>query len=68
MIATRLELPDVVPANKLKALIGFDKTASLFAWLGKHAVDKKCACYVCEHTRKDFDPYERAGWMTHDLH
>ena len=62
-IATRVEVPDVVPANKIKALAGHEKTASVFAWLGRHPVDRKCACYVCKSTRKDYDPFKRASWM-----
>jgi hypothetical protein len=64
VIATHVSVPDVIPANKIKALAGHDKTASVFVWLGKHPTDKKCPCYVCEHTTKDHDPFKRASWMS----
>jgi hypothetical protein len=66
MIATRVEVPDAVPANKVKALAGHDKTAYLFAWLGRHPFDRKCACFVCENwpTRTNtFNPFRRASWQ-----
>lgn len=69
MIATRVEVPEVVPANRIKGLVGHDKTASLFAWLGPHAYDKKCACYVCDNTPTNpdkFNPFKRAAWAQDD--
>jgi len=67
VIKTHVEVPDVVPANKIKALAGHDKTASVFAWLGKHPLDKRCSCYVCENTptkAEAFNPFKRASWQS----
>lgn len=65
-IKTYVEVPDVVPANRIKALAGHDKTASVFAWIGKHPVDKSCPCFVCDNTKAAFDPFKRAAWATSD--
>jgi len=69
MIATRVKVDEAIPANKIKALAGHDKTAYLFAWLGPHRYDKKCPCYVCDNTPSNpdkFNPFKRASWMQHD--
>ena len=66
VIATRVTVPDVVPANKIKALAGHEKTAYVFAALGKHQFDKKCPCYVCDNTPTKegaFNPFKRASWQ-----
>ena len=51
MIATRATVPEVVPANKIKALAGHEKTANVFARLAPHPLDKQCACFACDPPR-----------------
>jgi hypothetical protein len=62
MIPTRAELPEATTASKIKALIGHDKTASVFVRLAPHAYDKKCACHACEREPKgDWKPIPWTG-------
>lgn len=60
---TWVELPDVVPANRIKALAGHDKTASVFVAMRPHERDDKCKCFVCSEPA---DRFKRPGWARQD--
>ena len=66
-IATSVEVPAAITANKIKALAGHEKTAYVFARLVPHEFDKKCPCFACDPPKpspalkRDWY-WQRAGW------
>ena len=71
MIATRVVVDEATTANKLKAYVGHDKTAYLFARLPRHEYLKECLCFSCHmatptKTRPVNWYWTRAGWMRDD--
>ena len=66
LVVTHVELPEVVPANKIKALAGHDKTASVFVTLPRHEREDKCKCFYCDTPKDRRFRYERSGWATRD--
>ena len=44
-VPTRVEVPDVVTANRIKGLAGHERSAYVFAKLNKHEFDKRCPCW-----------------------
>lgn len=62
MIATRVDVPEAITANKIKATAGHDKTAYVFVRLAPHPYDKKCHCHACDRT-PDGD-WNKPGWSS----
>ena len=67
VIATSVEVPAGVTANKIKGLAGHENTAHVFARLTPHGFDKKCPCFACDPPKpapglkRDWY-WQRAGW------